>query len=159
MRRRSFIRALGGAATWPLAVRAQQSERVRRIGVLMHSAADEPESQARLAAFMQGLQELGWAVDAICGSIIAGARNSVQRARPCPDATQHGIEIFCINDGERTNVDWGRCRFRWRSDWRRHRSRNVATGPEVLERRHTIWWSTADRRELARALPDGRQAI
>ena len=63
MRRREFIVALGGgAAAWPLAARAQQGERMRRIGVLMNTAADEPESQARLAAFMQGLQELGWAV-------------------------------------------------------------------------------------------------
>jgi putative ABC transport system substrate-binding protein len=63
MRRRDFIARIGGAAAaWPLAARAQQGERMRRIGVLMHTAADEPESQARLAAFMQGLQELGWAV-------------------------------------------------------------------------------------------------
>src|SRR5262247_2646963 len=62
MKRREFITLIGGAAAaWPLAARAQQ-ERMRRIGVLMHTAADEPESQARLAAFMQGLQELGWAV-------------------------------------------------------------------------------------------------
>jgi putative ABC transport system substrate-binding protein len=61
--RRAFIAMLGGAAAaWPLAARAQQAERMRRIGVLMHTAADEAESQARLAAFMQGLQELGWAV-------------------------------------------------------------------------------------------------
>src|SRR5262245_10476971 len=59
--RRQFITLLGGAA-WPLAAAAQQPERMRRIGVLMNTAADEPESQARLAAFMQGLQELGWAV-------------------------------------------------------------------------------------------------
>ena len=62
MRRREFITLLGGAATWPVAARAQDGERMRRIGVLMHTAADEPESQARLAAFMQGLQELGWGV-------------------------------------------------------------------------------------------------
>jgi putative ABC transport system substrate-binding protein len=52
----------GAAAAWPLAARAQQGERMRRIGVLMHSAADEPEAQARFAAFLQGLQESGWAV-------------------------------------------------------------------------------------------------
>jgi putative ABC transport system substrate-binding protein len=62
MRRREFIALLGGAAAWPLAARAQQGERMRRIGVLMNTAADEAESQARLAAFMQGLQEAGWAV-------------------------------------------------------------------------------------------------
>jgi ABC-type uncharacterized transport system substrate-binding protein len=62
MRRRQFITLLGGAAAaWPFAARAQQGDGMRRIGVLMNTAADEPESQARLAAFMQGLQELGWA--------------------------------------------------------------------------------------------------
>src|SRR5215475_6895350 len=62
MRRRAFITLLGGAAVaWPIAARGQQADRVRRIGVLMNTGADEPESQARLAAFMQGLQELGWA--------------------------------------------------------------------------------------------------
>ena len=61
MKRREFITLLGGAAAaWPLAARAQQGERVRRIGVLMNLAADDPEGQARVAAFMQGLQELGW---------------------------------------------------------------------------------------------------
>ena len=60
MKRRDFIALLGGAAAWPLAARAQQGERVRRIGVLMTLAADDPEGQARLRAFVQGLQELGW---------------------------------------------------------------------------------------------------
>jgi putative ABC transport system substrate-binding protein len=63
MKRREFITLLGGAAAvWPLAARAQQRERVRRIGVLMNLAADDPESVARVAAFAQGLQELGWTV-------------------------------------------------------------------------------------------------
>jgi putative ABC transport system substrate-binding protein len=63
MKRREFITLLGGAAAvaWPLAARAQQPDRVRRIGVLMASAADDSESQARIAAFLQGLQQLGWA--------------------------------------------------------------------------------------------------
>ena len=61
MRRREFILALGGAAvSWPLAARAQQGERVRRIGVLVASAADDSENQARMAAFLQGLVQLGW---------------------------------------------------------------------------------------------------
>ena len=60
MKRREFITLLGGAAAWPLAARAQQGERMRRIGVLMTSAADDPEGQARVAAFLQGLQQLGW---------------------------------------------------------------------------------------------------
>ena len=59
-RRREFISLLGGAAAWPLAARAQQGERVRRIGVLMNTVADDPEGKARNAAFERGLQELGW---------------------------------------------------------------------------------------------------
>jgi ABC-type uncharacterized transport system substrate-binding protein len=62
MRRREFITLLGGAAVWPLAARAQQPDRVRRIGVLMTLAADDPEGQARNAAFLQALAELGWTV-------------------------------------------------------------------------------------------------
>jgi putative ABC transport system substrate-binding protein len=61
MRRREFITLLGGAA-WPLTAWAQQSERVRRVGVLMNRAADDPEGQTRLAAFLQGLQEAGWTI-------------------------------------------------------------------------------------------------
>jgi putative ABC transport system substrate-binding protein len=62
MRRREFITLLGGAtAAWPLAARAQQREQMRRIGVLMNTAADDPQSPVRIAALLQGLQELGWA--------------------------------------------------------------------------------------------------
>jgi putative ABC transport system substrate-binding protein len=59
--RREFITMLGGASVmWPLAAGAQQNERMRRIGVLMNLAADDPEGQARLAALLEGLRELGW---------------------------------------------------------------------------------------------------
>ena len=63
MRRREFITLLGGAAaTWPLAVRAQQAERMRRIGVLLPAVADDPEWQARVGAFLQALALLGWTI-------------------------------------------------------------------------------------------------
>jgi ABC-type uncharacterized transport system substrate-binding protein len=58
--RRTFITVLGGAAAWPLAARAQQGERMRRIGVFFPGAADDTEYQARNAAFLQALQQLGW---------------------------------------------------------------------------------------------------
>jgi putative tryptophan/tyrosine transport system substrate-binding protein len=60
MRRREFIAGLGGAAALPFAARAQQGERVRRIGVLIPGASDDREYQARLAAFLLGLRQLGW---------------------------------------------------------------------------------------------------
>ena len=61
MQRREFITLLGGAAVaWPRAARAQQADRMRRVGVLWNLAADDPEGQARQRAFLQGLQELGW---------------------------------------------------------------------------------------------------
>jgi putative ABC transport system substrate-binding protein len=63
VRRREFIALFGSAAAgWPFAARAQQAERVRRVGVLMLTSSDEPESQTNIAAFLQGLQEAGWAV-------------------------------------------------------------------------------------------------
>ena len=63
MKRREFITLLGGAAVaWPLAARAQQPERVRRIGVLLPAAADDVEGQTRVGAFLQGLQQSGWSI-------------------------------------------------------------------------------------------------
>jgi putative ABC transport system substrate-binding protein len=60
MRRREFIALLGGSAAWPLGVRAQQREKMRRIGVLMGYAESDREGQAFVAAFREGLQKLGW---------------------------------------------------------------------------------------------------
>jgi putative ABC transport system substrate-binding protein len=63
MKRRELLTLIGGAAAaWPLAAWAQQAQKMRRIGVLMHLALDDPEGQRRVAAFLQGLQEAGLAV-------------------------------------------------------------------------------------------------
>ena len=63
MKRRDFITLLGGAAAaWPLAARAQRPEKMRRIGVLLSFAVDDPEALARVATFLQALQQLGWTV-------------------------------------------------------------------------------------------------
>jgi len=62
MRRRDFITLLGGAAAWPVAARAQQVERVRRIGLLLPAAADDAEFQARVGAFLQALALSGWTI-------------------------------------------------------------------------------------------------
>src|SRR5215470_10560335 len=63
MKRRAFIALLGGAAAWPVAARAQQGGRVRRIGVLSVLAADDPESRIGGAAFAHELQQRGWTID------------------------------------------------------------------------------------------------
>jgi putative ABC transport system substrate-binding protein len=82
MRRREFIALLGGAAApWPLAAVAQQAERVRRVGVLEALAADDPESQSRLAAFLQGLGELGWTVGRNLRVDIRWAAGDAERLR------------------------------------------------------------------------------
>jgi putative ABC transport system substrate-binding protein len=62
MRRREFITLLGGAAAWPLAARAQQSEQIRRVGVLMNIAENDPQAAVRTSAFVRGLEERGWAL-------------------------------------------------------------------------------------------------
>ena len=62
MRRREIIGLIGGASAWPLAARAQQGERVRRVGILLPVAEGSPEDQARVGAFLQELQQLGWSI-------------------------------------------------------------------------------------------------
>jgi hypothetical protein len=72
IRRREFITFLGGAAAWPLAARAQQRERVRRIGVLMGGDENDPVEKTRVSAFTQALADLGWTMAASCGWTFGG---------------------------------------------------------------------------------------
>ena len=90
MRRRDFIAGLAGStAAWPLAARAQQSQ-MRRIGVLMPQAAHDPEGQARIAAFLQGIQELGWSVG-------LNARIDVRWSAGDPDNTRkYAAELVAL---------------------------------------------------------------
>jgi putative ABC transport system substrate-binding protein len=66
MRRREFITILGGAVTWPLVARAQKQRVMRRIGFLHGLVENDPEAQARIKAFRQGLEELGWTTSVVC---------------------------------------------------------------------------------------------
>jgi putative ABC transport system substrate-binding protein len=63
MERREFMTLLGGAAAWPLAARAQQGERMRRIGMLLPATADDAQYQAWVGAFVQGLAQSGWSIN------------------------------------------------------------------------------------------------
>jgi putative ABC transport system substrate-binding protein len=81
MRRREFIVVLGAAVAWPLAAHAQQPEQMRRIGVLMNAAADDPEDQAEVAAFQQVLQQLGWSDGRNVRFDIRWSENDVDRDR------------------------------------------------------------------------------
>jgi putative ABC transport system substrate-binding protein len=82
MRRREFITLLGGAAVaWPLAARAQQRERMRRIGALMGQAEDDPDRGVRVAAFAQGLQQLGWTIGSNVRIDYRWATSDVERSR------------------------------------------------------------------------------
>ena len=82
MRRRDFIKGIIGSTTvWPIAVRAQQAERMRRIGVLESVAADSPRVQAQMAAFLQGLQQAGWTDGRNLRIDIRGAAGNAADAR------------------------------------------------------------------------------
>src|SRR3954469_10028297 len=81
MKRREFITVLGGAAAWPLAARAQQTDRRRRIGVLMSTGEDDAERQRLLAAFRDGMQALGWAEGGTLEFIYRWAGGSSERVR------------------------------------------------------------------------------
>jgi putative ABC transport system substrate-binding protein len=93
LKRRELIWLLVGAAAWPSAARAQQSDRMRRIGVLANLSESDPEGQVRLAAFVQGLQELGWTVGRnvridfrwAVGDVDRNRRNAAELVALAPD--------------------------------------------------------------------------
>jgi putative ABC transport system substrate-binding protein len=81
MQRREFIKLIGGAIAWPLAARAQQGSRMRRIGVLMPFAENDPDAMAQLSGFMQGLAQLGWTDGRNVRMDLRWAVGSVDRTR------------------------------------------------------------------------------
>jgi putative tryptophan/tyrosine transport system substrate-binding protein len=99
--RRELITLLGGAAAWPLVARAQQpAQRVRRIGVLLPFTPDDPESQARMLAFAQGLQSLGWTVgDNLRIDIRWGAADADRNRRYAAELLALGPDVILANAG------------------------------------------------------------
>ena len=149
MRRREFLGVLGGAAAaWPLAARAQQPERMRRIGVLMAAAADDPEYRARLAAFLQGLQQLGWTdgrnvrIDTRWGAGDAERysqiRGGIGRARAGrhPGHWRRGARAAAAGDPHRADRV-RECRRSGRRRLRRRAWRGRAATPPALPRSNT----------------------
>src|SRR5215472_3832318 len=89
LKRRDFITLLGGAAAWPLASRAQQTERMRRIGVLLPAAADDPVFQAWVGAFLQGLALSGWTLG-------RNVRLDTRWAMTAADIRRHAAELVAL---------------------------------------------------------------
>src|SRR5580704_15506281 len=81
MKRRVFIAGLGGVAAWPLAARAQQPDRMRRIGVLLALDENDPEGKARLSGFTQGFTKLGWTEGRNLRMDVRWAAGNVDRLR------------------------------------------------------------------------------
>src|SRR6476660_5229980 len=99
MRRREFITLVGGAAAWPLAVRAQQPDRMRRIGVLMSLTAGDAEAQARLAAFVQGLRDLGMTEGRDVRIDIRWAGNADNARKPAADLVALAPDVILASGG------------------------------------------------------------
>jgi hypothetical protein len=99
MRRREFITLLGGAAAWPLAARAQQPDRMRRIGVLLRVAQDDPDAQLDLQALRKGLQAAGW-VETIDADPPAEAAAGAQLGRD-----DRGLRSYSRTRGNQSAID------------------------------------------------------
>ena len=94
MKRRDFIALLGGAAAaWPLAARAQQGGRMRRVGVLIQFSESDPEGQARIAAFREELQKLGWSIGGNLQIDYRWAASNEERARSADENLRLGVVV------------------------------------------------------------------
>jgi putative ABC transport system substrate-binding protein len=103
MRRREAITLLGGAAAWPFAARAQQPERMRRIGILMLFAEDDPAAKTRIAAFIEGLQQLGWTVGRnVEIDIRWGAADAVRSRRYAAELVAFSPDVVLAGASEAT---------------------------------------------------------
>lgn len=103
MRRREFISLIGSVAAWPLAARAQQPERMRRIGILMLFAEDDPAGKIRIAAFIEGLQQLGWTVGRnIEIDIRWGAADAVRSRRQAAELVTLAPDVVLAGASEAT---------------------------------------------------------
>src|SRR4051812_49693704 len=104
MQRREFLGIVGGAAaTWPVVARAQ--ERTRRIGVLMHTTPEDPESQARITALAQGLQEAGWVVGRNLRIEVRWASGDVARLRrDAQELAALGLDVLVSGVGPTTQA-------------------------------------------------------
>jgi putative ABC transport system substrate-binding protein len=134
MKRREFFTLVGGAAVaWPLAAGGQQGERMRRVGVLTNLPSDDPEGMARLAAFLQGLQQLGWTDGQNVRIDVRAAASDVERMRKfaaelvalAPDV----ILVNGITSRRTTRVRPSSCRSPtpWAAAWSRAWRGRVAT--------------------------------
>jgi hypothetical protein len=107
LRRRDFIQTIGSAAAWPLAGRAQQGERMRRIGVLITLAAGDPYGQAQVAAFQKALQELNWSDGRNVRMDFrwAGGELALARCNACSGSLLRLCLLACILSSASTDLD------------------------------------------------------
>src|SRR5262249_8376603 len=105
MRRREFIGTLGGVAAWPLVPHAQQPERMRRIGILMFLAEDDPAAKTRIAAFIEGLRQLDWTVGRnVQIDIRWGAADAVQSRRYAAELVALAPDVILSTASQTTPV-------------------------------------------------------
>jgi putative ABC transport system substrate-binding protein len=105
MTRREFITLLGGSAAWPLAARAQQGERVRRVGVLMHTTSEEPDSRARIEALQKGLRAAGWDIGRNLHVDVRWSEGDVARLREAAsELVALGTDVIVAGVGPTTPI-------------------------------------------------------